>query len=202
MRKVFIILILLYATNAISDAKNKNELDYMIYKNKVVAGDMEYVPILFKSFYDAREYLDDEASFVLNQLKISAKNGETESIHFLGQLFLEGLYVEKNESKGLELLIKSATKGWVASKIILGVHYLGLINSENDALDNAKYWFESAASTGNIDAMYQLGVTILAHESRSHKQAEYWLHKALINGHSEALSSLQIYYEMLNKYKM
>ena len=63
---------------------------------------------------------------------------------------------------------------------VLAQYYQGLYEYENDAVDEAKEWWEKAAIEGDSDAMVSLGTTILEDpiDFEDEEKAFFWLDKA------------------------
>jgi TPR repeat protein len=85
------------------------------------------------------------------QFQASAAQGNTDAQVNLGNLYLRGLGVERDESKAYEWFAKSARQGNAQALGKLGIlHFYGLGVTEDHAA--AADWFRKAAEKGNADA--------------------------------------------------
>jgi hypothetical protein len=85
------------------------------------------------------------------QFQASAAQGNTDAQVNLGNLYLRGLGVERDESKAYEWYAKAARQGNAQALGKLGIlHFYGLGVTEDHAA--AAEWFRKAAEKGNADA--------------------------------------------------
>lgn len=88
-------------------------------------------------------------------LKKSAKHGNGESYNLLGQLYFNGIIVEKDDKKAFEYLIKSAYFKSPHGTFLLGSYYIDGIGCEKDISKGIEIW-EKAVELGHGGAANNL----------------------------------------------
>jgi serine/threonine protein kinase len=86
----------------------------------------------------------------------AADLGEPRAMQDLGEIFMEGTVVAKNDEEAARWFRKGAERGNVSAMLFLGGMYRlgnGVEQSDKEAAD----WFRKAADAGNPAAMYNLG---------------------------------------------
>jgi serine/threonine protein kinase len=86
----------------------------------------------------------------------AADLGESRAMQDLGEIFMEGTVVAKNDAEAAKWFRKGADKGNTSAMLFLGGMYRlgdGVEQSDTDAAN----WFRKAADAGNSAAMYNLG---------------------------------------------
>jgi uncharacterized protein len=109
----------------------------------------------------------------------------------LGMLYYNGKGVKENEKLAIDLLTKSANQGNVEAMLQLGNAYTFGNETAKLVADpdvEAARWYFKAASAGNADAQYTLGLLFMAGKGlyRDDKEASAWMHKAAKQGHKDA----------------
>ena len=90
-------------------------------------------------------------------LRKAADLGDSRAMQELGEMYMEGSVVDKNDEEAAKWFRKGADKGNTAAMLFLGGMYqLGNGVEQSDA--DAANWFRKAADAGNSAAMYNLGV--------------------------------------------
>jgi serine/threonine protein kinase len=89
-------------------------------------------------------------------LRKAADLGDSRAMQELGEMYMEGSVVDKNDEEAAKWFRKGADKGNTAAMLYLGGMYRlgnGVEQSDTDAAN----WFRKAADAGNSAAMYNLG---------------------------------------------
>ena len=118
----------------------------------------------------------------------------------LGQLYLEGQYVNQDIDKGLQLLNQSAENGHYESQQTLSDYYInGLYLDKN--LSKAFYWCKLAASHGYKESEFQLASYYYSGVccKKSYKKAIEYMLLADEANHNEAPLQLGLYYKIKDK---
>jgi tRNA A-37 threonylcarbamoyl transferase component Bud32 len=125
-------------------------------------------------------------------LRKAADLGDSRAMQELGEMYMEGAVVDKNDEEAAKWFRKGADKGNTAAMLYLGVMYQlgnGVEQSETDAAN----WFRKAADAGNSAAMYNLGTLYEAGTGvpRDAKAARALYEKAAKLGDQEAQKRLR-----------
>ena len=86
----------------------------------------------------------------------AADLGESRAMQDLGEIFMEGAVVDKNDEEAAKWFRKGADKGNTSAMLYLGGMYR-LGNGVEQSDTDAAAWFRKAADAGNSAAMYNLG---------------------------------------------
>jgi len=89
-------------------------------------------------------------------LRKAADLGDSRAMQELGEMYMEGAVVDKNDEEAAKWFRKGADKGNTAAMLYLGVMYQ-LGNGVEQSETVAANWFRKAADAGNSAAMYNLG---------------------------------------------
>ncbi len=89
-------------------------------------------------------------------LRKAADLGESRAMQELGEMFMEGAVVEKNDEEAAKWFRKGADKGNTSAMLFLGGMYR-LGNGVEQSDTEAANWFRKAADAGSSAAMYDLG---------------------------------------------
>lgn len=125
------------------------------------------------------------------KLSSLADAGNPEAQFRLGLMYFTGQGVTENEKRAYELLLKSANQGHIpamlqlANVLTFGQQIPTLIA---DPDTEAAKWYFQAASAGNAEAQYSLGVLFQTGKGvvRSNEEAMHWMQQAAKNGHEGA----------------
>lgn len=124
-------------------------------------------------------------------LSTLADSGNAEAQYRLGLMYFSGKGVPENEKRSYDLLLRSATQGHVnamlqlANVLTFGQQIPTLVA---DPDQEAAKWYFQAASAGNAEAQYSLGVMFQTGKGvvRDDKESMYWMQQAAKNGHDAA----------------
>jgi TPR repeat protein len=98
--------------------------------------------------------------------------------------YLNGTNGKKRDIvKGLTLLQLAAEKGLPDAQF-----QMGLIRSEVNNEEQARYWYQKAANQGHANAQFILGLSYA--NEKDYKQAVSWFRKAANQGHADAQNEL------------
>ena len=126
-----------------------------------------------------------------------AENGNPKAMYILSMAYQNGLYVEKDEVKGLQYLMQSAQAGYVEAEYALAYLYLtGMFVEKN--YEQGVYFMSKAANQNFPSAQNNLGMLYLKGEvvPKDLKVANYWLNQASNNGYSMADYNLGLVNEL------
>lgn len=113
----------------------------------------------------------------------------------LGNQFLHGLGVQKDEAKAAALCRKSADRGVADAQTDLGQMYL-MGQGVQKNLAEAAGWFQKAADQGNANAAFLLGTMYWNGDGveRDHEQAGTRWYQSALHGNASAPARLAKYY--------
>ncbi|WP_010654575.1 SEL1-like repeat protein [Fluoribacter dumoffii] len=145
---------------------------------------------LAENFIDSRNASNRKLGLIW--LNKSVANGNPQAITRLGELYLEGKLVEKDEKKAEELLKKAAEQGFAPALVGLGELAL-----EQNQKDQALKWFNQAANQHNDEAYLDLAHIYLQPKSPVYdpKTAFMWTLKAAQNGSPQGKRELAAMYQ-------
>lgn len=141
---------------------------------------------------DAIRQLDEgRPETAARMLSTLAETGNAEAQYRLGLMYFSGKGVPENEKRSYDLLLRSATQGHVNAMLQLAnVLTFGqqIPNMIADPDQEAAKWYFQAASAGNAEAQYSLGVLFQTGKGvmRDEKESLYWMQQAAKNGHEGA----------------
>ncbi|KAL0252009.1 hypothetical protein GEMRC1_001221 [Eukaryota sp. GEM-RC1] len=162
------------------------------------------------------EKSNDELAF--EGYQEAAERGDAEAMVNLGNCFLNGIGVNKNERQAVYWFLEALYKGNSNARNNLGqtiqwcqIHAeigdelamtaLGVCYHHGEGIQKnhskAVYWYQQAANLGKTVAMNNLGVCYHNGEGiqKEHSKAVYWYQKATDLGNSNAMNNLGICYE-------
>ena len=91
------------------------------------------------------------AAFYTGSSLFICRNNKTEALNALGECYLYGKELQKDEKKAVEFFRKAANKGLADAQYNLGYCYEYGYGVEKDGL-NARFWYNEAARQGQADA--------------------------------------------------
>lgn len=120
-----------------------------------------------------------------------ADAGNAEAQYRLGLMYFTGRGVKENEKRSYDLLLRAANQGHVQAMLQLAnVLTFGqqIASVVADPDQEAAKWYFQAASRGNAEAQYSLGVLFQTGKGveRNDKEALHWMAEAAKNGHEAA----------------
>lgn len=106
----------------------------------------------------------------------------------LGWFYLEGIGVEKDETKASELFYKALDLNLPEAALMVGECYQRGVAGHAASADNAVRCYEAAANAGNTRAMYQAGLLYWDEAEALHDKAKAmeWIEKAADGGYELA----------------
>lgn len=127
----------------------------------------------------------------VNWLKNAVENGDLSRSAILGNIYAEGLIVEKNTAAAFEYCRRGAQANYAEAMHGLGSFYHAGIHVEKN-LDQANEWYRKAAAKGYAPSMRNLGK--LNDEKSNYLEAASWFEKGALAGDVESMSLLGAYY--------
>jgi hypothetical protein len=123
----------------------------------LVATFLAYTSILFAandyntalSALKAKDYPEAMRIF-----EIAAESGDKRADYIIGQMYINGLGVDKDVKKAVTRLEKAASGGVVESKNTLAKIYLGYAGAELKNIDKAREFARESAMSENAEGMY------------------------------------------------
>lgn len=111
----------------------------------------------------------------------------------LGTLYYAGKGVQENEKMAVALFTKSANQGNTEAMLQLGNAFTFGTETPSLVADpdiEAARWYFKAASAGNADAQYSLGLMFMAGKGveKDQSEAARWMKLAAKSGHKDAQS--------------
>ncbi len=86
-----------------------------------------------------------------------AKSGDIDAQTMLGEMYLEGIIVEKDYEKAFFWLAKAANRDSVKAQYLLGTMYENGFHVAKN-LDRAVSWYKKAANSGDVLAQFNLAL--------------------------------------------
>ena len=123
----------------------------------------------------------------INSLKSKAKQGKATAQYLLGVCYADGIGVEANIDKAIDLYTQSGNMGHSEA-----LHTLSLIYSMKGENSRALFYQEKAARQGNIEAQSALG--FYYEFKKDYNKALYWFKKAAEHSLDDILYVGKIYY--------
>jgi len=112
-----------------------------------------------ESLYDRGKHLVElkEYEKALKAFELSSKSGNLDAFTALGVMYIGGIGVEQNNTKGYEYIKTAADQSDPKAQYTLGaLYYLGAGVTKD--LNKAFYWLNLASEQGYLDAKYNLGI--------------------------------------------
>lgn len=134
-------------------------------------------------------------NYYLNLMLNSAKKGQLDAKHNLGEMYEYGHYVERDYEKAYRWYLEAAEQGYVKSQLSVGLLYDDE-NFEKKDVNKAANWYELAANNGCADAQYYIGYAFEKGEGREKdfSKALQWYKQAAVQGESYAMVALSRMY--------
>ena len=125
-------------------------------------------------------------------MKVLSCEGYSEAQYYLGNMYLNGLAVEKNLAEAYRLLNSAAHNGHAAAQCRLAGMYASGTHVAKDVLA-AAWWLLRSAVRGNAEAQFNLGRMFAAGIGVDKNAAEaiWWLHAAAEQGNANAKALLE-----------
>lgn len=160
------------------------------YINAAKSGNSLAQFTLAKNFIDSRNSSNRKLGLIW--LNKAVANGNLQAITRLGELYLEGQLVDKDEKKGEELLNQAAAQGFAPAMVALGELAL-----EQNQKEQALQWFNKAGNQSSDEAYLDLAHIYLQQKSPIYdpKTAFMWTLKAAQNGLPQAKRELAEMYQ-------
>lgn len=124
-----------------------------------------------------------------------AGQGHADAQNALGDMYLKGLGVSRNEREALRWFRRAAALGQAGAQFNLGQLYLKGVGVDQDLLEAAR-WYSRAAEQGHVQAqfvlavLYKIGAGVPANAQR----AAFWYERAASQGHAGAQGELGMIY--------
>ncbi len=112
-------------------------------------------------------------SKAIEKLKSSAKSGDSRAQLELGDLYIAGKHLKRNEQQGVKLIRNSAENGNAEAQTRLGFYYFIGYQHVEDYSESYK-WYKLAAQQGyplalsNLAGMYEKGIYVPKNDIRAH----------------------------------
>jgi len=150
-------------------------------------------------FYDlyAGDNSSDYVAMTINQLKLSAEQGDIHAQFYLGHRYREGQGTVQNYTVAVKWYRKAATAGLPS-----GQHSLGLMYSQGQGVSKdpsaAFTWMLRAAKQGHVKAQSLVGVKFFEGNGveKDYEQAVYWFRQAAEQDFAEAQYNLGYMYQI------
>ncbi|MBV9999016.1 MAG: sel1 repeat family protein [Verrucomicrobia bacterium] len=139
-----------------------------------------------KRYLEANDYVKAE-----QLLKKVADAGDTDAMDHLGELYLYGPALYRDNAQARERFLKAAEAGNVSAMNHMGQLYLYGWGVTQDSV-RARQWYQKAAEGGSSEAMYTLG-WLYEHGwggGRDVTRARRWYQNAAATGNAEAGQAL------------
>ncbi|QLZ70045.1 endopeptidase IV (plasmid) [Legionella sp. PC1000] len=145
---------------------------------------------LAKNFIESRNASNRKLGLIW--LNKAVANNNPQAITRLGELYLEGKMLDKDENKGEQLLNQAAAQGFAPAMVALGELAL-----EQNQKEQALQWFNKAGNQQNNEAYLDLAHIYLQQKSPVYdpKTAYMWTLKAAQNGLPQAKRELAEMYQ-------
>ena len=127
----------------------------------------------------------DEVNAVKNLLQ-AAERGSVEAVNLLGECYMSGRGIERNETEGVKCFLRAAEQGNARAQANLGVCYLDGVGVKQDG-ELAILWSKRAAEQGldkamlNLALAYYRGVGV----KRDEQESMRWFTRAAEKGDPE-----------------
>ncbi|KTD53221.1 enhanced entry protein EnhC [Legionella santicrucis] len=157
--------------------KKNSDIASRYYINAAKNGNSIAQFTLAKNFIDSRNSSNRKLGLIW--LNKSVANNNPQALTMLGNLYIEGKLVDKDEDKGIELLNRAVSQGFAPAMVALGELAL-----EHNQKDQALEWFNKASNQQNDQAYLDLAHIYLQPKSPLYdpKTAFMWTLKAAQDG--------------------
>jgi TPR repeat protein len=119
----------------------------------------------------------------------AANAGHPEGQYLVGECYLNGRGVDKNEELGLEWLRKAADADFEKAFVRLGIFYQSRVGDEDQAI----YWYSKAVDAGSRGACALIAA--ICKDRGTTADALPWEKKAALIGDQDSLWTVRAYYE-------
>jgi TPR repeat protein len=154
-----------------------------------------YAPALAnigKCYFDGKGVGEDK-NLGMRYFEMAAEKGNNLAMHHLGDIYHEGKIVAGNDSLAYEYYRKAAENNFAASQRMMGVFHEEGTFIDKDP-EKALKWYNLAALQNDPDALYKVGIHIVAQDSINglskrqlrKSQAINYMRKAARGGNIEA----------------
>jgi len=175
---------------------------YGICRWKSLLGFAFFVPGIALANVEAgvAAYVQGDYETAVHEWQSLARSGETDALHNMAILYLEGRGVERNVDQGVALLRQAANHGGVESQLELAGLYESGAGVKQD-LEQAVAWYRQAAESGsaiggnNLGRLYALGEGV----EKTPREAVRWFSKAARQGLKQARDNLLITLDTLEQ---
>jgi TPR repeat protein len=133
----------------------------------------------------------------IDVLRVKAESGDAEAQSRLGECYLKGEGVPKDDAQAVTWYRKAAEQGLAEAQFYLGVFYAAGKKVLKDSAQAFK-WYRKAAEQGHVMAQEELGFSYAGGEGvpKDDIQAVVWFRKAAEQGSLMAQTKLGLCYEM------
>lgn len=130
--------------------------------------------------------LKEQANFWRTAIK--GMEGDIDAKFVTGKALVFGRGIEKNMSKGHELIEAAAEEGCIEAMLYMGEWQLSPDNTSGYKAD-ALYWFMKAVEKGSVAGEIKVGLCYLkgTGADKSLLKGRYWMERAAESGHAEAM---------------
>lgn len=129
----------------------------------------------------------------LTQLKKAAGNNYLDALYVLGKIYLNGIYVSKNENEALKYLSSAIELGSADASFLLAAYYSDKAFFYKEFKPTVQTYLIQAAERGHVLAQYYAGIAYQfgTYGESDPKLSEKWLNEAKKNGNEEAAQILE-----------
>ena len=147
------------------------------------------------------EYDDGNYEEALKWYRLAAGKGYAAAQYMLGYMYLNGIAVEKDEGKGIELIQKAANRGNTQAQLVLGIAYYDGTGVEQN-YEEAMKWLLKAEKKKHRYARFLVGEAYFYGNGVKRDEAkaiELWT-KAARQGDPDAQTSMGIFFKSRKEY--
>lgn len=128
--------------------------------------------------------------------RLAAENGNIFAQCKMGNFFKDGLedIIEQNMTEAVQWYLKAGNQENIYAQYILGTIFYNGEGNVPENKERAKVWFNAAATNGNAEAQFKLGLILSEDKGNPETiaEAEIWFRLAAEQGHDEAQCLLDI----------
>ena len=178
-----------FETTIISELQRKNWLEKLFkYKNPIAS---------FNYYINCDNCSDDLKKQLVDELGKLTATEDILAQYMLGHCYLDGMGVEENITKGIELITNSAEYNYVIAQYELAEYYFyGYYDLEEDN-DKAMMWYKKSANQGLAAAQNSLGYHYYSgyRIEKNLSESLKWYKMAAEQGYAESQYQLgELYY--------
>lgn len=161
---------------------------------KAENGDLEAMLDLANSYFKgAGTSIDPERSFYWYSKAFEANSESIAAINGLADCYIEGLGVEADTAKGIELLKKTADKNDAYGLCMIAYSYYEGVGNEKD-IDKAIEYFEKASRAGSRDAIQNIHSVYCEKYEKSIANIKYTEFLRLLASEQNPLAMVELFY--------